>query len=59
MRVIKTCDSALSGYKYCIEDEKGNIIGVYPTRDSRERDFWANYVDGDKMVDVLFDKPKG
>ena len=55
----KTHDSSLAGYKYCIQDKRGNIISVCSTEESRKHDFVDNYVDGDKMVDVLFDKLKG
>jgi hypothetical protein len=59
IRFMKTHDSSLAGYKYCIQDKRGNIISVCSSEESREQDFVANYADGDKMVNVIFDKPKG
>lgn len=59
IRVIKTHDSSLAGYRYCIQDKRGNIISVCSSEESRKQDFLASYEDGDKMVNVIFDKPKG
>ena len=59
IRVLKTHDSSLAGYKYCVQDKRGNIISVCSSEESRKQDFADNYADGDTMVNVLFDKPKG
>ena len=54
MKVIKTADTALQGYKYCIQDRNGNIIAVLPTRESREREFAEIGIDTDSYIEILF-----
>jgi hypothetical protein len=54
MEIRKTADTALQGYKYCIQDRNGNIIAILPTRESREREFAAIGIDTDSYIEILF-----
>ena len=54
MRIIKTHDASLNGYKYCIADKQGEIISVLPTSESRAREWELIAVDGDSLVEILF-----
>lgn len=54
MRVIKTHDTTLHGYKYCIADWRGNIIAILPTKESQEREFKEMATASDEMIEVIF-----
>ena len=54
MRTIKTHDTSLYGYKYCVADKHGEIIAVLPTRESRAREFESIGIDSDSLVEILF-----
>tara|TARA_R110002110_G_scaffold202441_1_gene413468 strand:+ start:149 stop:322 length:174 start_codon:yes stop_codon:yes gene_type:complete len=54
MHIIKTADHKLHGHKYCIQDKRGNIIAVLPTKQSQEKELELIGEVGDSVVEILF-----
>lgn len=54
MNIIKTADNKLHGHKYCIQDKRGNIIAILPTKQSQEKELELIREVGDSLVEILF-----
>jgi len=54
MITIQTHDKSLHGIKYCIADNRGNIIDISSTTQSQARAMLMLGEAGDKFVTVLF-----